>query len=267
MQNRYVGDVGDFGKYGLLRYLTGQRETLPSDPSMRLGVVWYLYPDEAHNADGKFINYLHCTPANHARYRQCDPSLYDSLRSLVEFDDRNIAAVRRSGILPHDTRYYELSLSFHRNWTRSDRKAVRNDWLVGALEATYNADVVFVDPDNGVSDPANRISASIDPLRKTGPKYVFIDDLTQFFERGQSLIIYHHLARRGAADEQIVKVANSLKMSLCLPRLPISLRYRRGSARAYFIIPQKELELILERRVNDLLHSAWNAHFELVAVQ
>ena len=77
---------------------------------------------------------------------------------------------------------------------RSERKTKRNRWLKGAPGATYNANIVFVDPDNSVSGPANGISASIDRLRKTGPKYVFIDDLKQFSERGQSLVVYHHLA-------------------------------------------------------------------------
>ena len=52
MQNRYTGDVGDFGKYGLLRALTQpemQEET-------KLGVVWYLNPDEAGNQDGQNTN-------------------------------------------------------------------------------------------------------------------------------------------------------------------------------------------------------------------
>ena len=38
MQDRYVGDIGDFGKYGLLRALCGR--------DLYLGVVWYLIPDE-----------------------------------------------------------------------------------------------------------------------------------------------------------------------------------------------------------------------------
>ena len=47
MQDRYVGDVGDFGKYGLLRALCGG--------DLTLGVVWYLYPDEEANNDGDDI--------------------------------------------------------------------------------------------------------------------------------------------------------------------------------------------------------------------
>src|ERR1700684_4163658 len=40
MQDRYVGDVGDFGKFGLLRALCGESHPLP----LKLGVVWYRFP-------------------------------------------------------------------------------------------------------------------------------------------------------------------------------------------------------------------------------
>ena len=49
MQNRYAGDVGDFGKLGLLRGLTSSQ--------LDIGVNWYLTPDESHNANGKHIGY------------------------------------------------------------------------------------------------------------------------------------------------------------------------------------------------------------------
>lgn len=44
MQNRYVGDIGDFGKLGLLRQL--------HKTGLSIGVNWYLTPDETHNGDG-----------------------------------------------------------------------------------------------------------------------------------------------------------------------------------------------------------------------
>ena len=264
MQNRYVGDVGDFGKYGLLRYLTGQMDVTPSVSSMRLGVVWYLYPDESHNADGKYTGYLTDTSVNHAKYRVCDSELYDSLQCLIEADSRSIAAVQRSPVLPADTLYYEPSLSFTPRMSRSDRQVARSAWIEGALKATADADVIFVDPDNSLSDPENGISASISRFEKTGPKYVFIDDLRMFFKQEKSLIVYHHLGRRGSAVEQIMKVAESLKSSLGLVSHPLSLRYRRGSARAYFIVSQKDHESVLEDRISSLLNSAWNSHFELV---
>lgn len=59
MQNRYTGDVGDFGTYGLLRALAAPAGARP----MRLGVVWHLVPDESHNADGKHVGYLNSDTA------------------------------------------------------------------------------------------------------------------------------------------------------------------------------------------------------------
>ena len=263
MQDRYVGDVGDFGKYGLLRCLTGQREAqLASDP-MRLGVVWYIYPDES-NGDGKFTGYLTDSPKNHTEFRVCDPDLYDAMRHLVETGNRNVAAVQRNRILPENTLYYEPSLSFPRQMPRSEREVKRANWFDGALDATADADVIFVDPDNSLSDPANGISASIDPLRKTGPKYVFITDLRAIYQRGQSLIIYHHMNRRGTALEQTFRVAEGLKASLNLSDPPRSLLYRRGSSRAYFIVPQERHRPTLESGVSDLLRSPWKSHFESV---
>ena len=49
MQDRYTGDICDYAKDGLLRAL---------GDGHRLGIAWYLYPNESHNADGKHTAYL-----------------------------------------------------------------------------------------------------------------------------------------------------------------------------------------------------------------
>ena len=80
MQNRYVGDVADFGKHGLLRFLSGMTDPEGPEPKLRLGLVWYMFPDERHGADRKRINgdgghigYLEQTEANSGRFGLCDP--------------------------------------------------------------------------------------------------------------------------------------------------------------------------------------------------
>jgi len=50
MQDRYTGDIGDFGKYSLLRNLTRD--------DLCLGVIWYLNGKQEKNADGRFVQYL-----------------------------------------------------------------------------------------------------------------------------------------------------------------------------------------------------------------
>jgi hypothetical protein len=53
MQDRYAGDTGDFGKFGLLRQI--------AKTGLVIGLNWYrTYRDEEHilNKDGKHIAYL-----------------------------------------------------------------------------------------------------------------------------------------------------------------------------------------------------------------
>ena len=55
MQNRYVADIGDFGKFQLFRFLFNA----PSPLSNRqLAQIWFLKEDETHNNDGKYIDYF-----------------------------------------------------------------------------------------------------------------------------------------------------------------------------------------------------------------
>jgi hypothetical protein len=72
VQDRYAGDLGDYLKFGLLRWLV----PLDSLASLRLGVVWYRTLDEAHNADGRHIAYLQPGHRSADRLRPPDPDLY-----------------------------------------------------------------------------------------------------------------------------------------------------------------------------------------------
>ena len=191
MQNRYVGDIGDFGKYGLLRHMTGMGETSPLDDPLRLGVVWYLFPgeppEEPGKGDGKFIDYLCHPTAKERKLIECDPFLYDKLHKIViDENDRRVVRVQESGILPSDTAYHDHSLSYEPRESGDSRKCRRAEWLNSALEATKEADVVFVDPDNGIAIPDNGEANQADQnhqrrtlMAKEGPKYVFMDDLKQ----------------------------------------------------------------------------------------
>lgn len=55
MQDKFVADIGDFGKYGLLRTLAGIEPK--ARPGYRLGVVWYFGDDgKLHNADLAYLS-------------------------------------------------------------------------------------------------------------------------------------------------------------------------------------------------------------------
>jgi hypothetical protein len=229
MQDQYTGDIGDFGKYGLLRFLFR--------PPTRLGVVWWLYPNETHKTDGRHVDYL-----RRPGFRECDAELFDELRSLVESRRRRVSEIERRPILG-DAMFFREALDFP-----APRVEARRLWLERALAATANCDAVFLDPDNGLQ------IASCDRAARTAGKFVFFDEIAAFAQRRQSIVIYHHLGRRGSHLEQIHRHAVRLREFGEV----IALRWRSYSPRVYFILPTTPLP------IDDFLNTSWRNHFQRV---
>ena len=296
MQNRYVGDLGDFGKYGLLRWLcrpgrTGEDQTLspslgwptavdshgdngidegstiplwpPEEAnciqSLTVGVVWYLVPDENHNSDGKHIHYLDPTAYNQERYRDCDLILYDTLREIVRSNRRSVSSIRDCQVLPWSTPFYDAVLTFN----RLDGQGLI-DWEDRvALRRTwlYDALELTAGCDVVFVDPDNGFEVKVGPHQRRGPKYVFFDELLPYLERNQSLVIYHHIGRQGSAWDQIQERLTQINSKL--GREAFAFLYHRGSARAFFVVPAPRHRMNLFSKAKMLMLSPWSRHFEL----
>lgn len=71
MKNQYFGDIGDYGKYGLLKFL--------AQHDVKIAVNWYLTKDEENKSgDGKFAEYLE----KDEEYSKYDKDLYGTLTLL-----------------------------------------------------------------------------------------------------------------------------------------------------------------------------------------
>lgn len=259
MQNRYVGDVGDFGKYGLLRTLCGPATPTPA-PGISLGVVWYLFPDENGNNDGQRTQYLTPASKNRAHFRACDPELYDCLAELVHSGRRSVEAVREAAILPDGTVFYEVPLSYTASTGAQRpgaRMQLRSVWLQGALEATNGCDLVFLDPDNG-------LKSGTGPYAKLGPKYVYLEDVAQFARQARGLIIYHHSGRQGTVVEQVSRRFEQLRGAIPPGWSVCALQYHRGTSRVYFVLSSPTLHSQLQHRISSFLTTFWSRHFDRV---
>lgn len=181
MQNRYAGDIGDYIKFALLRALS---------PGKKLGVAWYLFPDEGHNADGKHLSYLDQPD----QWRHLDPELFDRLGSVVK-SERSVAALEASGIL--DAAFSGEPLE-HDLLHWRERSAAREAWFGRTLDDLYGCNIVFADPDNGLVDnhPARR--------RKKGlGKRLPIDEAARL-ANGRTAVVYHHNSRfKGGHDLEV----------------------------------------------------------------
>jgi hypothetical protein len=169
MKNQYFGDINDYRKYGLLRVLQAQG-------TLRLLVAWMLTPDDG-SSDGGRRGYLR----DPDRWRGCDPPLFDGLAALLPPGAAPaVALVERSGLLP-GAAYYSAVVP--------DGRRDRNRWREGLLAAARDADLVFLDPDNGLEVPSKPIG------RAGSSKYAAWQELQNLWHAGCSLLVYQHYRR------------------------------------------------------------------------
>lgn len=169
MQNRYAGDIGDFSKFILLKKLF-------PDSVDKIGVIWYLFPDESHNKDGKHTQYT-----NNPKYSQCDKNLIDGLDNVIK-NERKVASLEAENLLPKNTIYYSNPLNFHIKYnkqTKADKEKrleLRRQWLNKAIDSVKECNIVFLDPDNGLEIKSVSKLSQI----KSG-KFAYFCEIKEFF--------------------------------------------------------------------------------------
>lgn len=151
MRDQYAGDVSDFVKFAFLRALAGTDRTL--------GVAWYYAPKDDGRPDGRHLEWR-----DEAAWRLLDEEFHTALATLPE---RSIAALELAAIWPK-------GVLFHREPMPS--RAERSAWGARKRSALAGADIVFLDPDNGlgVETEKHATFSEIRLLREPGRAIVFI---------------------------------------------------------------------------------------------
>lgn len=248
MQDRYVGDVGDFGKYGLLNEICKK-----SNGGVRLGINWfYVTREEKQRGDGRYIGYLSDENKDSRKYAACFPDLYDKLKGIVN-GRRSIKEIEKGLILPKETIFYSKPLLPREN--PSEREEDRKNWLGESLSQLKSADIIFLDPDNGIQT---------DKVRKTqikATKYVFKDEIKEYYERGKSLIIYNHRDRK-PKSEYDRKITDSLGQIKSLNGIKV-LRFKRVSVRDFIFLIQKDHHDLMDQTIDYLRSEPCDFLFEI----
>ena len=213
MQDRYAGDIGDYVKIAILRALA---------PGRRLGVAWWLYPDEQHNGDGRHIAYL----GQPETWRGFDPEAFDHLRTMVAAGGRNVGSLQDERLLPGAVYFAEPVPTIGKP---PARRQARANWLGRLVEAVDPCDLLFLDPDNGLETKRFDLGAA-----KAG-KSAALSELLALRRPGRSLLVYHHQTRmRGGHDVELAHWGERL-MAAGFEQVD-ALRASAYSARAFFLL-------------------------------
>ena len=229
MKNQYFGDVNDYRKYALLRHLV-------RSGFERLLVSWMLTPDDSRT-DGSLRRYLH----DPQRYAPIDPELHFTLRTLLaEGVKPEIALLENSGI---------VSATFHSSIV-PDTLHERIRWRRGLLEAAVGADLVFVDPDNGIEVMSKPIG------RKDSRKFVAWRELTDLWSEGCSILIYQHF-RREERSSFAIRMAKELAS-----KTGASLVEGFSTPHVLFLLAAQQCHADQFTAARMRLPKAWNGHIE-----
>ena len=223
MRDSFVADIGDFGKFGLLRGLFGTPGDLDPGLPVNLGVVWYYNIDPA-GPDGNRIDYLNVSGSNARRFMPCDQGLYMELRrlvgnSLAANDQRNIQQIQDLNIL-RNAEYHGVPLPFPHN------QQERNNWSLAATTAMQNQhrNVIFLDPDNGLR------------VNNNSSEHASVGEIAGFYAASDILIVYQHLRQGQTAADLIDENIQLLNANIQPAPVIRALRWHRVTGRIYFIL-------------------------------
>jgi hypothetical protein len=243
VQDKYTADVGDFGKYVLLNEIYRN-----SNGKLRIGINWYyVNREETKLTDGKYTEYLYDNCKNSKNYRICFPKLYDQLRRIVNDGRRNIKAIEKGSVLPEGTIFYSKPLPYSSKST-IQKGMNREIWFEESLAALTMADLIFLDPDNGIQ--TERINAT----QIKAMKYVLKDEIQRYYRAGKSLLIYTHRDRtpESSYKEKLRRRLLSITSLLCeLDRIKI-VKFKRYSVRDYVFLMQEENMNLVARTIESL---------------
>ncbi len=240
MQNRYTGDIGDFGKLGILRALQLS--------GLSVGVNWYLVPNERHNDDGRYVQYL-----ENAVFRQCDETLWSELKRIVNSGQREVSAIQNAHLI--DAVFFSKRLSFS-GMTKKERASYREKWHWEALSTLSGVNIVFVDPDNGLLVPSATGTSKEN-------KYVTPTELADYYRQGSSVVYYQHKAR--VPDSVYIERHRELIVSSGFEGASgLGLKFNKTSLRYYFFVIQPQHKAVIAKAVDQMLASSWSNYFTFI---
>ena len=234
MQDRYAGDIGDYGKIGLLRILQAH--------GLLVAVNWYrVDPLEIEKRDdgtfkqddGKFL-----IPDD---LRVCDKELADTLFRIAMSKYRSVEVLEQANLIPGACYFHEL--------LKADN---RDEWHRRAMEKLKGSDIVFLDPDNGL------LVTSVGKMSARSVKYTFYEEVGDYFRRGQSVLIYNHRSRK---QESVYfhEICSRLQETTGVPESEIlKITFPRRSVRDYLAVPaSEEHRRIIEETFTAMEKSVW----------
>lgn len=187
MKVQYFGDVNDYGKFALLRLLSEVGQ-------FNIGVCWMLTEDDGSGQGNKW-NYL----KQPKKWLTFDPAMFDALASIPAAPTINdLRRVEAEALVP--------SATFFNEFTPNSRLG-RDAFHAQCMAAFVDRNLVFLDPDNG-------LEVKIPKGRKRSSKYAYLDEITDHYGAGRSILLYQNYPRHISREACVTAKSSRLRTQL-----------------------------------------------------
>ena len=164
---------------------------------------------------------------------------------LLESENRKVKLFELKDAIPSAI-YYHGQLNLRDLKTVAERKAHRDEWHRKALITCEEADLVFLDPDNGLMEKPK--------YTKTAEKYIFPCEVAAYYKRGQNVVYYCHKGRRKPDPWESYKQY----MMHCLQDAAfMGLTFHRGTQRSNIFICHPEQAEQYRILLSEFLKTEW----------
>ena len=235
MKNQYIGDIGDYGKYGLLRFMANR--------GIKIGVNWYLTENDG-SSDGRFTDYL-----NRPEEKIYDPELFDALREISTRSDKTVKMIEDAHLIPGAEFHSELLKSC--TLELDAREWNRRLWFNNSTLLLGDSELIFADPDNGISYKKTART-------KDSEKFILPGDVSEYYNSGKNVVFYCHKGRRKqeAWEQTKASIQDHIRDASIL-----AVTCHRGTQRSYIFVLHPDCYLKYNRILKDFLISTWGKMF------
>ena len=209
MKNQWFGDIHDFRKYGLLRFLSETQQF------RRIMVAWMLTLPQKNDPCGKYRGFVN----RPGLWKKCDKKLFDILKDFNlhrKPEDRKVIQAFRLNILSSEA-FCSLGDS------DEDYLSTQRNEYFSKLKNCI-CDLIFLDADNGLQVKSMS--------EKKKPQYIFYREIGSLHTAGKSILIYQHRAIGQSFEAQTAEKRQNL------PKCP-ALVFRGGNV-SYLLLCQTE---------------------------
>ncbi len=214
MQERYLGDVHDFFKFNFLEFISRKLKR-------KVGLNWYLAKpeligdSELKKNDGEKRKYLGLP-----EFTGINSSLAKEFGIFEKIKERKIDKLSKNPKFNKIIKFYETSIPLNN----------REIWFNKSLNFFKNIEIIFLDPDNGISFKEHG---------KKNIKYLIFKELQEYYLKGKIITFTQFQSFNLPYLKYIKKVMKSLNERGIESNYPI-LRNRTGPNTFYITISKRQ---------------------------